>query len=32
MRIGYFILNEDLRQDPRMVSFLKDLEDATFEV
>lgn len=32
MRIGYFILNEDLRKDPRMVSFLKDLEDATFEV
>lgn len=32
MRIGYFILNEDLRQDARMVSFLKDLEDATFEV
>ena len=32
MRIGYFILNEDLRQDARMVSFLKDLEEATFEV
>ncbi|MBR6306346.1 MAG: NAD(+)/NADH kinase [Bacteroidales bacterium] len=32
MRIGYFILNENLRQDARMVSFLKDLEDATFEV
>ena len=32
MRIGYFILNDDLRNDPRMVSFLKDLEDATFEL
>ena len=32
MRIGYFILNDDLRNDPRMVGFLKDLEDATFEL
>ena len=32
MRIGYFILNEDLRNDPRMVSFLRDLEDTTFEL
>jgi NAD+ kinase len=32
MRIGYFILNEGLREDKRMVSFLQDLEEATFEL
>ena len=32
MRIGYFILNDDLRTDPRMVSFLGGLEEATFEL
>ncbi len=32
MRIGYFILNDCLREDARMVSFLKDLEDNSFEL
>ena len=32
MRIGYFILNDDLKKDSRMVNLLKDLEDATFEL
>ncbi len=32
MRIGYFILNDDLRQNEGMVSFLKDLEDNSFEL
>ncbi len=32
MRIGYFILNDCLRDDARMVSFLKDLEDNSFEL
>ena len=32
MKIGYYILSEELRSDPRMASLLKDLEDATFEV
>lgn len=32
MRIGYFILNDDLRQETKMVSFLKDLEDNSFEL
>ena len=32
MKIGYFILNDGLREDPRMESLLRDLESATFEV
>jgi NAD+ kinase len=32
MKIGYFILREGLRNDERMLSLLKDLEQATFEV
>ena len=32
MKIGYFILNDELREDPRMHSLLTDLESATFEV
>ena len=32
MKIGFFILNDELRADPRMRSLLKDLESATFEV
>ncbi len=32
MRLGYFILNDDLRQETKMVSFLKDLEDNSFEL
>ncbi len=32
MKIGYFILKDELREDPRMASLLKDLEGATFEV
>ena len=32
MKIGYFILNDELRQEPRAQSFLKDLEEATFEL
>ena len=32
MKIGFFILNDELREDPRMRSLLKDLESATFEV
>lgn len=32
MKIGYFILNDDLRTDPRMLSLLSDLESATFEL
>ncbi len=32
MKIGFFILNDDLREDPRMRSLLNDLESATFEV
>ena len=32
MKIGYFILREGLRNDQRMLSLLKDLEQATFEV
>ncbi len=32
MKIGFFILNDELRNDPRMRSLLKDLESATFEV
>jgi len=32
MRIGYFILNDCLRENARMVSFLKDLEDNSFEL
>ena len=32
MKIGYFILKEELRSDQRMASLLRDLESATFEV
>ncbi|MBO4625137.1 MAG: NAD(+)/NADH kinase [Bacteroidales bacterium] len=32
MKIGYFILRDALRNDERMLSLLKDLEQATFEV
>ena len=32
MKIGYFILRENLRNDARMLSLLKDLRQATFEV
>ena len=32
MKIGYFILNDDLRKDPRMHSLIKDLESATFQL
>jgi len=32
MKIGYFILAESLREDPRMATLLQDLESATFEV
>lgn len=32
MKIGYFILKDDLRKDARMEALLKDLESATFEV
>ena len=32
MKIGYFILKDELRGDQRMASLLQDLESATFEV
>ena len=32
MKIGYFILREELKADERIRSLLKDLEQATFEV
>jgi NAD+ kinase len=32
MKIGYFILNDQLRNDPRMDALLSDLQEATFEV
>ncbi|MBQ9410079.1 MAG: hypothetical protein IJU21_00555, partial [Bacteroidales bacterium] len=32
MKIGYFILKEELRGDARMQALLKDLQEATFEV
>ena len=32
MKIGYFILKDELRDDARMKALVKDLEDATFEV
>ena len=32
MKIGYFILKDELRTDARMASLLRDLEEATFEV
>ena len=32
MKIGYFILKDELRNDPRMEELLRDLESATFEV
>ena len=32
MKIGYFILREELKSDQRMLSLVRDLEQATFEV
>jgi NAD+ kinase len=32
MKIGYFILKDELRKDARMEALLKDLQEATFEV
>jgi NAD+ kinase len=32
MKIGYFILKEELRRDDRVQNLLKDLESATYEV
>ena len=32
MKIAYFILNDELRTDARMSAFLKDLEEATFDL
>ena len=32
MKIGYFILNEEVRRDARMDALVRDLEAATFEV
>ena len=32
MKIGYFVPQDALRNDPQMTSFLADLESATFEV
>lgn len=32
MKIGYFILKDDLRENPQMAALLKDLEEATFQV
>ena len=32
MKIGYFILKEDLKKDARMEALLQDLESATFEI
>lgn len=32
MKIGYFILKDELREDARMKALLKELEEATFEV
>ena len=32
MKIGYFILNSELREDPRVASLIEDLESATYEV
>ena len=32
MKIGYFILKEELRRDDRVLNLLKDLESATYEV
>ena len=32
MKIGYFILKDELRTDARMASLLRDLEEATYEV
>ena len=32
MKIGYFILKEELRKDDRVLNLLKDLESATYEV
>jgi NAD+ kinase len=32
MKIGYYILNDSLRDNPQMADLIKDLESATFEV
>ena len=32
MKIGYFILNEELNSEPRMLKLLQDLEAASYEV
>ena len=32
MKIGYFILNDELRSDARLHTLLEELESATFEV
>lgn len=32
MKIGYFILNDSLRENPQMADLIKDLESATFEL
>ena len=32
MKIGYFILKDELRTDARMASLLRDLEEATYEL
>ena len=32
MKIGYFILKDELRKDARMEALLKDLQEATFEL
>jgi NAD+ kinase len=32
MKIGYFILNDSLRDNPQMADLIKDLESATFEL
>ena len=32
MKIAYFVMNDGVREDPRMETLLRDLESATFEV
>ena len=32
MKIGYFILKDDLREDPRMLDMLGELQAASYEV
>ena len=32
MKIGYFVLNEELRSESRMICLLKELEAASYEV